>query len=147
MLSFLFIIIRSGRLAEIKWSVHISKSLRSLCVSLSRVVHIPSVRMVKFKLLAQFQWKTLPPPQTCLVLYYFCASLLHSFIMWLIVSSLSLHNEIFVAASHKTGLDTRSKARRPIRVGIKGWGRSGTSRDSNPAKCNVGPMSQAVSRT
>ena len=41
--------------------------------------------------------------------------------------------ELFVAASHQTGLDTRSKARRPIKVGIKGRGRSGTSRDSNPA--------------
>ena len=40
---------------------------------------------------------------------------------------------IFVAASHQTRLDTRSKARRPIKVGIKGEGRSGTSRDSNPA--------------
>ena len=27
---------------------------------------------------------------------------------------------VFVAASHQTGLDTRSKARRPIKVGIKG---------------------------
>ena len=26
---------------------------------------------------------------------------------------------VFVAASHQTGLDTRSKARRPIKVGIK----------------------------
>ena len=42
-------------------------------------------------------------------------------------------NPIFVAASHQTRLDTRSKARRPIKVGIKGRGRSGTSRDSNPA--------------
>ena len=40
---------------------------------------------------------------------------------------------IFVAASHQTRLDTRSKARRPINVGIKGRGRSGTNRDSNPA--------------
>ena len=40
---------------------------------------------------------------------------------------------VFVAASHQTRLDTRSKARRPIKVGIKGRGRSGTSRDSNPA--------------
>ena len=39
---------------------------------------------------------------------------------------------IFVAASHQTRLDTRSKARRPIKVGIKGRERSGTSRDSNP---------------
>ena len=42
-------------------------------------------------------------------------------------------SEVFVAASHQTRLDTRSKARRPIKVGIKGRGRSGTSRDSNPA--------------
>ena len=40
---------------------------------------------------------------------------------------------LFVAASHQTRLDTWSKARRPIRVGIEGRGRSGTSRDSNPA--------------
>ena len=40
---------------------------------------------------------------------------------------------IFVVASHQTRLDTRSKARSPIKVGIKGRGRSGTSRDSNPA--------------
>ena len=32
------------------------------------------------------------PTQSCLVLYSFCANLLHSLIMWLIVSSLSLHN-------------------------------------------------------
>ena len=59
---------------------------------------------------------------------------------------------IFVAASQQTGLDTMSKSQRPIKVGIKGRGRSRTSRDSNPAshwptKCNVGLMSQAVSRT
>ena len=40
---------------------------------------------------------------------------------------------VFVAVSHQTRLDTRSKARRPIKVGIKGRGRSGRSRDSNPA--------------
>ena len=40
---------------------------------------------------------------------------------------------LFVAASHQTGLDKRSKARRPMKVGIKRRGRSGTSRDSNPA--------------
>ena len=39
---------------------------------------------------------------------------------------------LFVAASHQTRLDTWSKARRPIKVGIKGGVRSGTSRDSNP---------------
>ena len=59
---------------------------------------------------------------------------------------------VFVAASHQTRLDTRSKAWRPIKVGINERGRSGTSRDSNPAshwptKCNMSLMSQAVSRT
>ena len=40
---------------------------------------------------------------------------------------------LFVAASHQTRLDAWSKARRPIKVGIKKRGRLGTSRDSNPA--------------
>ena len=49
---------------------------------------------------------------------------------------------IFVTAFHLTGLETRSKARKPIKLGIKGRGRSGTSRDSNPAshwptRCHV----------
>ena len=39
----------------------------------------------------------------------------------------------FVTAFNQTRLDTWSKTRRPIKVGIKGRGRSGTSRDSNPA--------------
>ena len=43
------------------------------------------------------------------------------------------HLCLFVAASYQTRLDTWSKARRPIKVGIKGRERSGTSRDSNPA--------------
>ena len=79
----------------------------------------------------------------------------------IINNTFNLHNSllnndnrymIFVTVSHQTGLDTRPKARRPIKVGIKGRGRSGTSRDSNPAshwptKYNVALMSQAVSRT
>ena len=51
----LLIIIRSGVLAKIRWSVCMSKSLRSLCVILQDrcwFVHIPFVRMVKFKFLA-----------------------------------------------------------------------------------------------
>ena len=43
------------------------------------------------------------------------------------------HLCLFVAASHQTRLETWSKTRRPIKVGIKGRGRSGTSGDSNPA--------------
>ena len=46
---------------------------------------------------------------------------------------LSLSRRVFVAASHQTRLDTRSKARRSIKVGITGRGRLGTSRDLNPA--------------
>ena len=56
--SFFFTITRSGRLAKIRWSVCIPKSQRGLCVSFFYdgfwVVLIPFVRMVKFKLLAQF---------------------------------------------------------------------------------------------
>ena len=44
-----------------------------------------------FNFLCNFQGITLTSKK-CLVLYSFCASLLHSLIMWLIVSSLSLHN-------------------------------------------------------
>ena len=40
---------------------------------------------------------------------------------------------LFANASHQTRLDTRSKARRSIKVDIKGRGRSGTSWCSNPA--------------
>ena len=58
LLLLLLFIIRSGLLAEIRWSVCMSMSIRSLCVLLSRnrywVVHIPFVRMVKFKFLAHF---------------------------------------------------------------------------------------------
>ena len=44
-----------------------------------------------------------------------------------------LLNTLFVVASQQTGLDSRSKARRSIKVAINGRGKSGTSRDSNPA--------------
>ena len=40
---------------------------------------------------------------------------------------------LFGNVSYQTRLDTQSKARRPIKVGIKGKGRLGTSRGSNPA--------------
>ena len=62
---------------------------------------------------------------------------------------------VFVAASHQTRLDTRSKARRPIKVGIKG--RGGRERAETRTllvcaahrltQCNVSLMRQAVSRT
>ena len=89
----LLIIIRSGLLVKIGWSVCISKS-QSLCVLFSRtgaglcIYHL--LVWSNLNILHISQWITLPP-QSCLVLYSFSANLLHSIIMWLIVSSLSPH--------------------------------------------------------
>ena len=91
----LLIIIRSGCLAEIWWSVCISKSQRSLWVSFSKtdsglcIYHF--FVWSNFNFLQNSQWITLST-QSCLVLYSFCANLLHSLIMCLIVSSRSPHN-------------------------------------------------------
>ena len=92
---FLFlIIIRSGFLIEIKWSVCISKSHRSFCVSFSRtgaglcLYYLLVWSNLNFLHISQ--WITFPT-QLCLTLYFFCANLLHLRIMWLIVSSLSPH--------------------------------------------------------
>ena len=87
---FLLIIIMSRLLAEIKWSVSMSKSHRSLCVSFSRT----AVGLCIYHLLV---WSNLNflhitlPTQSYLLLYSFCANLRHSLIMWLLVSSLSTH--------------------------------------------------------
>ena len=93
--SFLLIIIRSGRLTEIRWSVCISKSLRSLCLLFSRIDSGLCIYHLfvwsNFNFLHKSQWITFPT-QSCIVLYSFCANLQHSLIIWLIVSSLSLHN-------------------------------------------------------
>ena len=87
-------LLSSSLLAEIRWSVCMSKSHRSLCVLFSWtdagwcIYHL-------------FVWSTLNSlhishwiallTKSCLVLYSFCANLLHSLIMWLMVSSPSLH--------------------------------------------------------
>ena len=92
---FLLIIIRSGVLAEIRWSVCISKSHRSLCMSFSRtgarfcIYHL--LAWSNFNFLNVSQGITLPT-QSCLALYSFCVNLLHLLIMWLMVSSLSPHS-------------------------------------------------------
>ena len=91
----LLIIIMSGLLAEIRWSVCISKSHRSLCVSFSRtgtglcIYHLFVWSNLNFLHISQCI--TLPT-QSYLVLNFFCANLLHPLIMWLIVSSLSPHS-------------------------------------------------------
>ena len=92
---FLLIIIRSGFLAEIRRSVCMSKSIRSLCVSFSwtgaRLCICHLLVWSNFIFLHISQLVTLPS-QSCLVLYSLCANLLHSLIMWLIVLSLSPHS-------------------------------------------------------
>ena len=88
----LLIIIKCGLLVEIRWSVCMPKSHRSLCVSFSRtgaglcIYHL--VVWSNFNFLHISLWITLPT-QSCLVLYSFYTNLLHSLIMWLMVSSLS----------------------------------------------------------
>ena len=91
----LLIIIMSGLRVEIRWSVCISKTHRSLCVSFSRtgaglcIYHLFVWSNCNFLHISQ--WITFPT-QSCLAIYSFCANLLHSLIMWLIVSSLSQHS-------------------------------------------------------
>ena len=92
---FLLIIIRSDLLAEIRWSVCMSKFQRSLCVLFSMtgaglcIYHLLVWSNLNFLHISR--WTTLPT-QSCIVLYSFCANLLHSLIMWLMVSSLSPHS-------------------------------------------------------
>ena len=82
-------------LVEIRWSACISKSHRILCVTFSRtdselcIYHL--FVWSNLSLLHNSQWITFFN-QSCLVLYSLCANLPHSFILWLIVSSLSPHN-------------------------------------------------------
>ena len=77
---FFLIITRSGRLAEIRWTVCISKSLRSLRISFFRtdsglcIYHLFAWSNPIF--LHNSQWITLPT-QSCLALYSFCANLPH----------------------------------------------------------------------
>ena len=92
---FLLIIIKSGLLAGIRWYVCILKSHGSLCESFSRkatglcIYHLFVWSNLNFLHISQC---IILPTQSCLVIYSFCANLLHSLIMWLIVSSLSQHN-------------------------------------------------------
>ena len=94
-LFFLLIIIRCRLLAEIRWSVCMSKSYRRLCVSFSRtgaglcINHLLVWSNINFLHISQ--WITWPT-QSCLVLFSLCTNLLYSLIMWLIVSSLSPHS-------------------------------------------------------
>ena len=91
---FLLIIIKSGLLDKIRWPVCMSKSHRSLWVPFSRtgaglcIYHLLTWSNLHFLHISQSNLNFLPI-QLCLALYSFCANLLHSLIMWLMVSSLS----------------------------------------------------------
>ena len=70
-----FTITRSGNLAENRWSVCISKSVsfvRLIFLDGLLVLHIPFVRMVKFKLLAQFPVDHLPHPIVSSFILFLC---------------------------------------------------------------------------
>ena len=90
----LLIIIRSGLLAWIRWSVCMLKSHRSLCVSFPMTGAGLCIYLLlvwsNLNFLHIFRLITLPT-ELCLALYSFCANLLHS-LMWLVVSSVSLHS-------------------------------------------------------
>ena len=92
----MLIITGSGLLARIRWSAYISKSQSILVVSFSRTdsgLHICYlVVWSNFSFFHNSQWITFLT-QLCLDLHSFCPSLLHSLMMWLIVLSLSLHNQ------------------------------------------------------
>ena len=85
----------SGRLAKIRWSICISDSQRILSVSFfttNSVLYIFHLFVwSNLNFLPNSQWITYPA-QLYPVLYSLGANLLHSLIMWLIVSSLSPHN-------------------------------------------------------
>ena len=99
---FLLLVMWSGLLAGIRWSVCMLKSHRSLCESFSRT----SAGLCIYHLFPWSNWNFLHisqwiilSTQSCLALYSFCANLLHSLIMWLIVSSLDFqHIYCFVAS-------------------------------------------------
>ena len=102
-LFFLLIIMKFCRLAEIRCSVRMSKFKRSLCMSFFRA----DIGLWIFYLFVWSNWNFLynsqwitVPYQSCLVLYSFCANLLHLIIIWLIVSSLSPNNLHFAVLLH-----------------------------------------------
>ena len=72
-----------------------SKYLKSLCETFSKadasLCKNPLFVWSNLNFLHMPLWITLPT-QSCLLSYSFCANLLHSLIMWLMVSFLSSHN-------------------------------------------------------
>ena len=96
---FLLIIIRSVLLAGVRWSLCTSKSQRTLCISFSRTDSCLCIYHLfvwsNFSFLHNSQWITFST-KSCLDLYWLRTNLLHSLIMWFIVSFLSIHNRLFL---------------------------------------------------
>ena len=69
-------LLRFGLLAEIRWSVCMSESCRSLCALFSRtgagLCFIPFVRMLKFKFLAHFSVDHLAYPVVSSLIFLLC---------------------------------------------------------------------------
>ena len=106
-LFFLLIIISSGLLAEIRWSVCMSMSHRGLCVSFSKTD--AGLCIHQFFIWSNLNFLNISqkinlPALPYLVLYSFCANLLHS-LMWLMVyyycfySFRVFHISVWVTAS------------------------------------------------
>ena len=97
----LLTITRSSRLAEVRWSICITKSQRLLWISFSRtdsglcIYHLFVWSNLNF--LHNSQWITLPT-QSCLVLYSLFSNLLYSLIISLIISSVSSHQNLLFCA-------------------------------------------------
>ena len=93
---FLFVLIntKSRLLTRVSCSVSVSKSQRILWVSFSWTYTLCIYNLLEwsnFNLLHSSQWITFPP-QSCIVLFSSCASLLDSFLIWVNVSSMSALN-------------------------------------------------------
>ena len=93
---FFFIIIRSGCLAEIWWSICISKSQKSLSVSFSRTNSGLCIYLLfiwsNFKFLLSSKWITFPTLVLCSLILFLCLFVVFAYYVWLIVSSLSPYN-------------------------------------------------------
>ena len=88
----LLIIIWSGRLIEIRWSVCMSKPQRSLCVLFSKTGPGLCIYYLFVWSSFNFMHDSAEITQSCLVLHSFCTSFLYSLIMRVIISFLSPHN-------------------------------------------------------
>ena len=90
---FLLIIVKSSLLARIRWSVGMLKSHRNLWEAFSRTGAGLCIYLLLVEILISYTFPSeSSSTQLCLALYSLCANLLHSLIIWLMVSSPSPHS-------------------------------------------------------